>query len=454
MIHRVICVAAKAVLPSWCTAPHTTILRDSGLPAAEVALRHVRARLALRLGTVHASNPMVARAAEPPRELTPSIASLPRPQAIHRYTLRERRSDLPLVAPIAKVTKKTRLQWLAGLLPAFPRPEATDPRWTEGSKADPTGDLSKKKAAKAFHRWYAGLDPWDTVIFSDGSELTDESGNHLVGYGYVAMQQDEVVAHGSGSLHTTSHVFDAEVVGALRGLEAAVALQDGSQLWSCIDSTSVIWGLRGTAPASSQWAFLEYQALADRYNAKIKWSPGHEHIEGNELADRLANAGAKGLGDPPTGLASKPSLSGVRSIIKRTQRNITAQWYGTAKTKLKPRYLRWKLDYKLVETPELRLPRPLLARFLAMRHGHGDFKGYHEWRGHEPSNYVPDCACGGSKSTDHLVHCPITRSRRAAWPDADTHDDKYLLEVLSDPQRFKKFVEVTDFFAATTAAVM
>lgn len=26
------------------------------------------------------------------------------------------------------------------------------------------------------------------------------------------MQQDEVVAHGSGSLHTTSHVFDAEVV--------------------------------------------------------------------------------------------------------------------------------------------------------------------------------------------------------------------------------------------------
>ena len=176
-----------------------------------------------------------------------------------------------------------------------------------------------------------------------------------------------------------------------------------------------------------------------------------EGIEGNELADRLANAGAKGLGGLPTGLASEPSLSGVRSIITKIQRNITAHWYSTAKAKLKPRYLRWKLDYKLEETPELRLPRQLLARFLAMRHGHGDFRGYHEWREHEPSNYLPDCACGGSKSTDHLVHCPITKSKRAAWPDADTPDEKYLLEVLSDPKKFKKFVEVTDFFAASSA---
>lgn len=224
MVHRVLCVAAKAILPSWCTAPHTTLLRDSGLPSAEVALRHVRARLALRLGTVHTSNPMVARATEPPKALDSPPTPSPRTQATHRFTLRERPVDPPPAALTTEVAKKTRLQWLASLLPAFPRPEPTGPRWTKGSKVDPTEGLTKKKAAKVFNRWYAGLDPWDTVIFSDGSELTNKEGDHPVGYGYVVMQNDEVVTHGSGSLHTTSHVFDAEAVGALRGLEAAVAL--------------------------------------------------------------------------------------------------------------------------------------------------------------------------------------------------------------------------------------
>lgn len=109
MVHRVLCVAAKAILPSWCTAPHTTLLRDSGLPSAEVALRHVRARLALRLGTVHASNPMVTRTTEPPKALDPSPTPSPRPQATHRFTLRERRLDPPPATPTVQVAKKTRL---------------------------------------------------------------------------------------------------------------------------------------------------------------------------------------------------------------------------------------------------------------------------------------------------------------------------------------------------------
>lgn len=86
-----------------------------------------------------------------------------------------------------------------------------------------------------------------------------------------------------------------------------------------------------------------------------------------------------------------------------------------------------------------------------MRQGHGDFKGYHEWREYDPSTYVADCACGGTKSTDHLVYCRLLRKHRTAWPDADTPDEKYLLKVLLDPEKFNKFVEVTDFFVALAA---
>jgi ribonuclease HI len=60
----------------------------------------------------------------------------------------------------------------------------------------------------------------------------------------------------------------------------------------CIDSTSVIWCLRGNASDSSQWAFHLCQDAMQTRDIRIKWSPGHMDIEGNEEADALADIAA------------------------------------------------------------------------------------------------------------------------------------------------------------------
>ncbi|RAL61513.1 hypothetical protein DID88_009552 [Monilinia fructigena] len=66
----------------------------------------------------------------------------------------------------------------------------------------------------------------------------------------------------------------------------------------CIDSTSVIWGIRGNAPPTTQWAFHKCHKAMKQLDIRIKWSPGHMEIEGNEEADRLANAGVTGPHGP------------------------------------------------------------------------------------------------------------------------------------------------------------
>src|SRR5690349_9066705 len=79
-------------------------------------------------------------------------------------------------------------------------------------------------------------------------------------------------------------------VGAWRGLQHTIRQPTLNirRIWLCIDSTLVIWGLRGDAPSTSQRTFLECHNAMETHHISIKWAPGHLGIEGNEIADRLA----------------------------------------------------------------------------------------------------------------------------------------------------------------------
>ena len=173
------------------------------------------------------------------------------------------------------------------------------------------------------------------TIFSDGSESYNDAGKHM-GYNYAIYQGQALVATGKGAINTLSHVFDAEAIGALKGLQKALTLPSNAdtQRWLCIDSTSVIWCKRANASDTSQWAFLESHRLIDRHAVNIRWSPGHQGITGNEVADSLADAGAKSdIVDP--GPTAQPTISGIGS-----------QWYRIDSTKPDSQLYKWMVAQK------------------------------------------------------------------------------------------------------------
>jgi hypothetical protein len=216
VIDRTLAQAARGVLPAWRTTPTPTLFRDSGLPSAEAALEEAKTRFTLRLQTVDEGHPLVRR--------------LPTP-IIQRGRGAGTR-QLP----------KTKIQRLATLLPAIPRPRLRHPHYTSNCRTDPTYGVDKETASAQFKVWWANLLPEDITIFSDGSEQ-HKADKHYVSYSYAIYQAGRQIATGQGAICALSHVFDAEAVGAWEGLKRAVKMPpqvSQRKLWLCIDSTSVI----------------------------------------------------------------------------------------------------------------------------------------------------------------------------------------------------------------------
>ena len=177
-------------------------------------------------------------------------------------------------------------------------------------------------------------------------------------------------------------------------------------------------------------------------------------IAGNEAADRLANAGAL---EPQRdhGRASKPTASGVWSQARKEMREAAREWWEERQRKLSRRYKDWDLPYDPCREPEeLSLPRPILHRYLAIRHGHGDFAWYHEKFKHADAKL--DCSCGRRKAPEHLVYCRRTRATFENWPRkrkivprSERERINYLRILMSSPKDFQRYLEVTGFYSDT-----
>lgn len=420
MVGSALALAARGVLPIWRTTPLTTLYRDSGLPAPDVALEDAQSRFALRLQTVDENHPLVRRIKHKKRAVT-------------------------------------KLQRAGQMLPKILRPELRTPHFSPGCRTNPTGGDTKEAAAKKFEAWWRNVSANDILIFSDGSEQYKQ-GRKGVGYGYAIYRDRRKIADGKATISTDSHVFDAEAIGAWEGLKRAIHMPEsrGQKIWMCIDSTSVIWCMRGNAAESSQWAFHLCQDAMQLHDIGVKWSPGHMGIEGNGEADWLADLAANP--DTPTWAtdtrALQPTTSGVRSQARMWKRSAAEIWWAQKEPNLSERYKRWELRYKLGPLKELDLPRATLHRLLAARSGHGDFKWYHVKYKHEDA--ILDCTCGRAKTPSHIVFCRKNRETFASWPlkpasppKNQTEGQAYLQKLLASPKDFADFLEVTACYTGT-----
>ncbi|RAL67475.1 hypothetical protein DID88_008230 [Monilinia fructigena] len=400
--NKVMVLAARGVLPAWRTAPTASVLRDAGLPSGSTALEHARIRFALRLRTLDAAHPLVRR----------------------------------LETPILPWQRATKLRCADTLIPHAPRPVLAQPHFSPGCRTDPTEGSTKEAAAEQFNTWWSQLSDNTITVFSDGSEQYKD-GAKLVGYGYAIYRGQSLVRTGSGAINSISHVFDAEAIGALKGLQCALEILRplDEHIWMCIDSTSVIW----------------YQ-----FKVGIRWSPGHMGIEGNETADELADAGAN-EGRMDDDRSAEPTISGIGTTARALADAATSDWWSRCLTGLSASYRKWGLGYSIAEPPELRLPRTLLHRLLAARTAHGDFAQYHRRFGHTDAEL--NCLCGYAKTPEHLVFCEISQRKFHAWPakperppSRPKEGRRYMSAILAHPKLFEDFLTVTQYFAINARA--
>ena len=222
----------------------------------------------------------------------------------------------------------------------------------------------------------------------------------------------------------------------------------------CINSTLVIWCLRGNALDLSQQAFYLVQDVIQTRDIRIKWSLGHIGIEGNEEADALAGSAAdplspKQIDDP---IALQPTVCGIQSLARGIKKIAIALQQATIKPKLSGRYRKQALPYEVKPLKELDLPRSTLYRLLVIRTGHRDFDQYYTKFKHD--DVVLDCSYSKKKTLDHLVYC--RRTFRFLWnwpfkpkrpPRNQSEGQDYLSRLQASLKDFKKFLRITGFYS-------
>ncbi|PWI64413.1 hypothetical protein PCL_10481 [Purpureocillium lilacinum] len=296
-IGRVLIGAIRTVLPVWRTTPTSTLYRDAGLPTAQVALDKACMKFSIRLRAVYHDHPFVRR--------------------ISRRKVRGGKRYGDLRQP------RTRLQHAALLLPDFPRPVFIHNEAAQAPNSLPACG-PKAVEAKAFRQWQSQLSDAHIVVFSDGSKLSTDA----VGWGYAIYQGRRKIGQGKGRLGV-AEVFDGEVEGALNGLRRALRTRPGHRIHVCLDNTAVIRGLLGEAAESSQAAFLKFQDCSATASVEVRWVPGHQGIEGNEEADRLAKEGAA----LPPNSNKPPTLAGVRRLARTKVNEQFSHWWEHEMTK-------------------------------------------------------------------------------------------------------------------------
>jgi ribonuclease HI len=288
---------------------------------------------------------------------------------------------------------------------------------------------------QAFKQWLDKQPILDLIVYSDGS--MNENGN--AGAAYCIYRGSQLLEQGQVPLGKTAEVYDAEIAGALAGLQAALRTcmaRFATNVTICLDNQEAALRLHTGIPTStSPSEIIEFQACRQAWfirerarNAAcgavdIRWCPAHVGIAGNELADQLAKDACL----VPT-TRTQASIACAQRLSKLRYKRSAAEYWSE---KCPTQYKRLDLSFSTSRIPmELTFPRPILGYLLAARSGHGDFRAYHERFNHEDATIC--CHhCNQDSSLDHFAiykaisppfelfapaHCPNCEELRA-FPD-------------------------------------
>ncbi len=198
----------------------------------------------------------------------------------------------------------SRVELLAGdavILPDGVEADAAAPKKSSSKRGSGFGSAGSRTAkqaamaASAAMELIAGLAPDVVKCFTDGGCIGNPG---PAGAGAVVQLPDGRVGEACRSLgRGTNNIGELTAIGMAMALldEADVPVDAPAVVFTDSQYANGVLALGWKAKANAELVAAVRASLLRRPNVRLQWIAGHVGIAGNERADRLADAGIKGL---------------------------------------------------------------------------------------------------------------------------------------------------------------
>jgi ribonuclease HI len=243
--------------------------------------------------------------------------------------------------------------------------------------------------------------------YTDGSKMNSRTGS-----GYCIIHRKVVIAAETISLGKYPTVFQAEIM-AINA--AAIKLLEYAHLGKIAiycDSQAALLALNSSKVTAGTVlsTIMNLDALAQKQVVTLSWVKAHIGTQGNEMADKLAKAGANKEPAEREPVIPVPVAQIKRDIREAVERKWTARW--TLKQEARQTKLFWPKADRNRTKAMLKLSRDDFGLMVQLYTGH-NFFNRHRALLNEVNSATCRLCCEMEEDSEHiLLHCPALSTLR------------------------------------------
>lgn len=255
---------------------------------------------------------------------------------------------------------------------------------------------------------------------------------------------------------STEHtVYEAEVVGALLALQLIrTGRRPGARISIRMDNVAVIQASTLRTSASGRYLtdlfhkrVRDLHRLTPGLKLTLRWTPGHEGIEGKERADEEAKLAAKGQTGPAAELTRElkrklqASAFSLRRNFKAHLKTLaTARWKASERGKRMADITEALLSSRTLSSPPPR-PRRHAGIVMQLRTGHIPLQGYLARIGKVLLGPCPTCGEAPETVYHFLVECDTYSLHRAVHFAPLGRSDRTLKRLLTSDRALRPLLQ-------------
>ncbi|KAJ1304840.1 hypothetical protein OPQ81_005974 [Rhizoctonia solani] len=282
------------LLGAFRTAPVSALEHLASIPPIHIALARISRNASARISTLPPGSEVCQRLPRGWDTHNPNLPHYPRPKPSART------SPIVHLADLSHPNCETVTPYLTA---PWEHPHPWGPRLKVYIPPRTSSRSARKELAKKLRRQIAALATDGSIVgFTDGSKRVS-NGCWKVGLGFTIHHQGIEIDYNCANLGPRFEVFDAEMLALALALKKATSHARRLEAHSIVlfaDNQAAVSSITLLTKHPGQYASIAFREAADKFleesplnHIKVCWVPGHDGVEGNERADRLANEGGR-----------------------------------------------------------------------------------------------------------------------------------------------------------------